>query len=53
MPRPSLKVNVLPRARPPLNQMRIPKLFPAVRTPRLAHRGPVLQALAAEVPVPA
>jgi hypothetical protein len=33
--------------------MRIPKLLPAVRTPRLAHRGPLLQTLEAEVAVPA
>lgn len=53
MPRPCIKVNILPRARPPTKQMRIPKLLPAERTPRLSHRGPLLQTLSAEVSVPA
>jgi hypothetical protein len=53
MPRPCIKVNILPRARPPTKHMRIPKLLPAVRTPRLSHRGPLLQTLSAEVSVPA
>lgn len=53
MLRPSIKVNILPRARPPTKKMRIPKLLPAVRTPCLAHRGPLLQTLSTEVLVPA